>query len=80
MNREIETVLLNFLREEVFDPSTNLKINTNLPEAGLDSLALLRLLHFVEEKINVRIPESEITQEHISTIGNLTELIVSLKK
>lgn len=80
MNRDIEAAILNFLREEVFDPSIDLETTTNLLEAGFDSMALLKFLHFAEEKLNVRIPESDITQEHIATIGGLTELIVSLKK
>ena len=78
--KEIEKVLAEYLREEVFDPTITLVTTTNLLAAGFDSLALLKLLHFVEETLDVRIPESEITEERISTIENLSELIHKLQK
>lgn len=74
----IETLLLEFLQEEVFDALVALDETTNLLESGFDSLALLRVLHFAEQRLGVHIPEAEITETRIQTVRNLAEWINAL--
>ncbi|MFZ5571855.1 MAG: acyl carrier protein [Thermodesulfobacteriota bacterium] len=76
--RHIETVLLEFLREEVFDVRIPLTEHTDLLESGFDSLALLRLLNFTEQRLGIRIPEEEITENRIKTVRSLAEWIDAL--
>ncbi len=73
-----KALLLDFLREEVFDDLVVLDEHTNLLEAGFDSLALLRLLHFAEQRLQVHIPEEEITEIRIQNVRNLAEWIHAL--
>jgi acyl carrier protein len=75
----IQTMLLGFLREEVFDAQVTLDEHTDLLEAGFDSLALLRLLNYSEQHLGVRMPESQITGDRIRTVYNMAEWIDTLE-
>lgn len=76
----IENALLQYLQSEVFDDAIPLTAETDLLAAGFDSLALLKLIHHIEESMGVRIPESEITEARIASVEALSELIHSLQK
>lgn len=45
----------------------------------LDSLALLRLIMFVEEEFGVEIDDYEVVPENFETIGRITEIIEGKK-
>jgi acyl carrier protein len=77
--QQIESILLDFLREEVFDPSVALDEQTELLKAGFDSLALLRLLNCIEQHVGLRIPEFQINEHRIRTVRNLAEWIITLE-
>jgi len=74
----IQTRLLGFLREEVFDAQVTLDEHTDLLEAGFDSLALLRLLNYSEQHLGVCIPEAQITGDRIRTVHNMAKWIDTL--
>ena len=77
--QQIESILLEFLREEVFDASLALDEHTDLLQSGFDSLALLRLLNYTEQHVGIRIPESQINEHRIRTVRNLAEWIITLE-
>lgn len=76
---QLESMLLKFLRDEVFDASVVLHNHTDLLEAGFDSLALLRLLNYAEQHVGLRIPESQINEHRMRTVRNLAEWIITLE-
>ncbi len=49
----------------------------DLLDLGLDSLRIMRLLVFVEEKLGVNLPDHEVTSERIGSIDALVEWIES---
>lgn len=49
--------------------------DADLFEAGMDSLRVMPLLVFIEEKIGVLLPDHEVTPERIGSIAALTEWI-----
>ena len=51
--------------------------NASLFDAGLDSLRLMQMLVFVEQKLKVRLPDHEVTPERVETIDALVEWIES---
>ena len=51
--------------------------DANLFELGLDSLRVMRLLVFIEQQLDVAIPDHEVTPERISSVSSLTELVES---
>jgi acyl carrier protein len=71
----IEARLLDFIKNEIYDPSVVIEADTHLIEAGLDSFSLLKILVFVEKKFNLHIPESEINEERMCNIQNISRLI-----
>lgn len=79
---EIETAIENFIVNEIMlrDQSTRIDPDESLLNSGvLDSLALLRLIAFVEDQFNLPIQDSEVVPENFETINEITEFI-KLKK
>ncbi len=51
----------------------------NLIEAGLDSMAIMRLVMFIEERFKVTLPDNEIEPDNIQTIQALQQWILRHK-
>jgi acyl carrier protein len=49
--------------------------DANLIELGLDSMRVMRLLVFIEERLGVTLPDHEITSESIGSVRALVRLI-----
>jgi acyl carrier protein len=49
--------------------------DANLFNLGLDSLRVMRLLVFIEQKLGVVLPDAEITPETIGSVSALRQLI-----
>lgn len=49
--------------------------DADLFEAGLDSLRVMQLLVFIEEKFGVHLPDHEVTPERIGSIESLSSWI-----
>jgi acyl carrier protein len=48
----------------------------SLVESGaIDSLGILELVDFVEERFQLRIPEDELLPENLDSIGNITRYL-----
>ena len=51
--------------------------DANLFDVGMDSLRLMQMLVFVEEKMNVILPDHEVTPERIESVSALVDWIES---
>lgn len=51
--------------------------DADLFEAGMDSLRVMQLLVFVEDKLGVNLPDHEVTPERIGTVSALVGWIES---
>jgi acyl carrier protein len=49
--------------------------DADLYEAGMDSLRLMQLLVFVEQKLGVNLPDHEVTPERIGSVDSLVKWI-----
>jgi len=70
--------LLRFVRSEVAAGGDDATIdeNTQLIDSGvIDSMALMRLIAFVEERANVRIPDEEVLPENFQSISDIESLV-----
>jgi acyl carrier protein len=47
---------------------------------GMDSLRLMQLLVFIEEKLGVNLPDHEVTPERVGTVSSIVEWIDASKK
>lgn len=72
---QIESDLIDFLQREVFSPEVALTSETNLIEAGFDSMSLVRLLLHVETTHGLWIPEGEITTESLQSVRTLSTVV-----
>jgi acyl carrier protein len=73
--------ILDFLKKQGFlDENTRLQDNDSLSETGaIDSITLLQLIDFLEEKYNIQIPLEMITPENFDTIAGISQSVMKLK-
>ena len=72
---EKKRVLLQILSSEILEEGTRIDENTDLHEAGLDSMATMQLLIRIEQRFGTQIPASKLTKENLSTVNNLARII-----
>ncbi len=52
----------------------------DLFDAGMDSLRLMQLLVFIEQKVGVLLPDHEVTPERVASINSIVEWIGQHKR
>jgi D-alanine--poly(phosphoribitol) ligase subunit 2 len=67
-------ILLEILRETL-DPEVAMGIDTDLFEAGLDSMAIMQLLIAIETRLGKAIPVREVTRENFKTPRAILSLL-----
>ena len=71
----LEPQLVTMISERLLETQPGFNADSNLYEAGLDSMALMQLLILVEEEYGVSIPEGDLTRQNFSTTRHLAQLI-----
>jgi len=74
--------LRDFIFEElifVAEP-TQFSDDDDLLEAGLDSMGIMRLIMFIEDKYSITLPDTEIDPENVQTFNALEQWILKHKK
>jgi acyl carrier protein len=67
-----------FITDEILHGSlaTPLGDDDQLVESGIiDSLGVMTLLSFLEEKFSIKIPDQELTPENFATLSTVTALV-----
>ncbi len=72
---DLDGHLLGWVREKFVDAGEAMTVETDLFEAGLDSMGIMQLLILIEERCGVRVPESAVTRENFATARNLADLV-----
>lgn len=69
--------LRNFIFNElIFVPSPDqFGENDDLLEAGLDSMAIMRLIIFIENEFSVHLPDAEIEPDNVRSLHSLEQWI-----
>ncbi|MEZ4293443.1 MAG: acyl carrier protein [Polyangiaceae bacterium] len=71
-----DTVRRYISRELLGGDDDGLTGTTNLLETGiLDSMAMVELIAFVEQKFNVLVPDAEVKPSHFETLDSVTDLV-----
>jgi acyl carrier protein len=73
--QELEQRIFDIVREDILAVDDSFTRETNLIEAGLDSLALTQLMLAIEETTGVWIDESLLNEESLASVVALTELV-----
>jgi acyl carrier protein len=71
----LDQQLVTLVSERLLETPPGFDADSNLYEAGLDSMALMQLLILVEEEYGVSIPESALTKQNFSTVRHLSQII-----
>lgn len=71
----LDQQLVTMISERLLETRPGFDADSNLYEAGLDSMALMQLLILVEEDYGVSIPERYLTKQNFSTTRHLAQLI-----
>ena len=75
---DLETAIERFIVDEIMlgDSQTRVDVNESLISSGvLDSLALLRLIAFLEEQMGVTVDDHEVIPENFETINEIKSFI-----
>jgi acyl carrier protein len=70
--------ILDLIKEALLESAperadVNLTMASTLGEVGISSITALEIAGYIEEKLNIRLPDDELAP--LSTIGGLAELI-----
>jgi acyl carrier protein len=79
---DVETAIERFVIDEIMLGDSNTKIDPNeslISSGVLDSLALLRLIAFLEEQMGVTVDDSEVIPENFETINEIKSFIEKKK-
>ena len=80
---DVETAIERFVVDELMLGDSNTKIDPNeslISSGVLDSLALLRLIAFLEEQMGVTVDDSEVIPENFETIHEIKSFIEKKKQ
>ncbi|HSN99665.1 MAG TPA: acyl carrier protein [Candidatus Nanopelagicales bacterium] len=72
---EVRRVLHSHLVDEVLLRREPLGPDEDLFEAGFDSMALTRVLVFVEDRFGIRVPDEEIVVDELSTLDRMARFV-----
>lgn len=73
--QELEDRIFAIVRDDILTVDEAFTRESNLIEAGLDSLALTQLMLAIEENTGVWVDESLLTEETLASVVALTDLV-----
>jgi len=75
---DIEKIIKEYIISEIMHEKgmSTLKKDENLLEKGIiDSVGLLHLITFIEERFNIQIPDEEVIPENFENLNKIASLI-----
>ena len=73
-----QDMIKRYLMEELLGDHTNLGVDDNLLLGGLvDSLGVMRLVGFIEERFGIHVPPEDVTIEHFRSVRVIAEYVES---
>ncbi|MCK9591928.1 MAG: acyl carrier protein [Methanoregula sp.] len=78
---EINKDILQFLKSRGFlDSKNSVKEHESLTETGvIDSIGLLQLVDYLEDRYKIEIPMEIITPENFDTLAGISQSVMNLK-
>jgi acyl carrier protein len=73
----METKLLEIIQNEIVESPTPLTPETDLFEAGLDSMAIMQLLLHIEDHFQVVLEPADLSRENFQTATKIAALIAT---
>jgi acyl carrier protein len=72
---EIATALANFINASIMARGHPVQLDDDLEMAGVDSMALLKILLFIETKYGFWMPDEDLVEENIASVRALANYI-----
>jgi acyl carrier protein len=69
------TALLRYINGEIMAPGHPLAASDPLEPAGVDSMALLKVLLFIEREFGFWIPDEDLVPANVATISALAQYV-----
>lgn len=74
-----KTALTNYIQQEFLRGNKTLRTDEDLLSSGiLNSLGILKLVSFIEERFDLRVPDEDIVFENFQTIDALSSYLDDL--
>jgi acyl carrier protein len=73
----MEPKLLQIIQDEILGSSAPLTPDSDLFEAGLDSMAIMQLLLHIEEHFQINLEPVDLSRENFRTATKIADLITS---
>ena len=73
---EIHQALLAFLESAIVEKDFEISIHTPFRQVGIDSLAIIELVLFIERRFKVTIPEDELIPVNLSSVESLADCTI----
>jgi len=70
--------LIDFLRNNIVAQGVEFDQDKRLKSVGIDSLALVEILLFVERRFGIWIPDSHLTRSNLETVSSLANCVYQL--
>ncbi len=73
---KLQRTVLNLVREEVLQTPPGFDVESDLFEAGLDSMAIMQLLLLMEERFAVSIPVGSVSRANFKSASTIAALLI----
>ena len=77
---EIQSEILNFIRNELLSDRPDIQIGPEedlLSENLLDSMGIMRLVSFIDERYQFAVPPEDVTIENFLSVGDISRYLES---
>jgi len=74
--------LIRFIEENLLEDSDGVSIDENelLIDRGIiDSIGLMKIMLFIEDKTNLRVPDDEVMPENFQTVSSIVRMVDLLR-
>lgn len=77
----MQSQIKQFIQDSLLPLETSeIKLEDNLFEFGLDSLKMMKLINFLEDEFKITVPFEKVNPTQFSNINNIVELVRQLQK
>lgn len=75
---EIESALIDFIRENILAEGVEFSPETALSHIGVDSYSVIELVLFIERRFGVVMPENKLVPKNLKSVRALAECTVQM--
>ena len=75
--QQVAEALVTFINEEIMAPGHGLRVDDRFEAAGVDSMALLKVLLFIERTYGFWVPDEDLIDANVSSSASLARYIVA---